>query len=124
MKAYRQIHSLRDPERFGYWLTGITRNAIKDWKRQRARDRHRFVGDVPEAVENDVRDAGHGLLETIRKLPKNERLALHLFYLDEEPVSAARQVLGVSQSGFYKLLDRARKRVADLLADAGETNHE
>ncbi len=125
MKAYRQIHSLREPSRFGYWLTGITRNAIKDWQRRSARDRLRFVIDVPDVHDSDTReDAENGLLKTISELPENERLALHLFYLDEVPASVAREILGLSQSGFYKLLDRARKRVEELLTDAGENSDE
>ena len=42
-------------------------------------------------------------------------MAFHLFYLDEQPVAVARQVLGLSQSGFYKLLDRAREHVGAIM---------
>lgn len=55
------------------------------------------------------------LHEAIRQLPENERLALHLFYLEEQPVAAARRVLNLSQSGFYDLLERARNRVGLII---------
>ena len=55
------------------------------------------------------------LRHAIRQLPDDERMALHLFYLDEQPVAVARQVLGLSQSGFYKLLDRAREHVGAIM---------
>jgi hypothetical protein len=42
-------------------------------------------------------------------------MALHIFYLDEQPAEMARQTLGLSSSGFYKLLERARKSVAQLM---------
>ena len=57
---------------------------------------------------------------SIRLLPERERLALHLFYLQEEPVEAAQEILGLSRSGFYRMLERARAQLAELLTEAGE----
>ncbi len=44
-------------------------------------------------------------------------LAIHLHYLEHDPVDAAMRTLGLSRSGFYKLLGRARASLADLLRD-------
>ena len=44
-----------------------------------------------------------------------ERLAIHLYYLDADPVGAATSALGLSRSGYYKLLSRAHGRLADLV---------
>lgn len=52
----------------------------------------------------------------LEQLPDDERLAVHLYYLDADPVVAAVECLGVSRSGFYKLLGRARERLQTLLA--------
>jgi DNA-directed RNA polymerase specialized sigma24 family protein len=57
------------------------------------------------------------LESALERLPDDERLAIHLHYLDTDPVAAARRTLGLSRSGFYKLLARARARLADLLRD-------
>jgi RNA polymerase sigma-70 factor (ECF subfamily) len=46
-------------------------------------------------------------LAAICELPERQRLALHLFYLQENPAEDARQILKLSRSGFYRLLDRA-----------------
>ncbi len=43
-------------------------------------------------------------------LPYRERMALHIFYFDEQPAEMARKTLGLSSSGFYKLLERAAQR--------------
>ncbi len=51
-------------------------------------------------------------------------MALHLFYLEEEPAAVARQIPGLSQSGFYKVLDRARRLVVEQLDEAEETTHD
>ena len=48
-------------------------------------------------------------MQVIRGLPYRERMAMHIFYLDEQPVEMARKTLGLSTSGFYKLLERVRE---------------
>ena len=55
------------------------------------------------------------LREAILKLPDDERFALHLFYLEEQPAAIARECLGLSQSGFYKLLERAREHAGAIM---------
>ncbi len=85
MKAYRQLSELREPGRFGFWLTGITRNTIVDWKRRQAREKVRFVDSVPESASSvDEQHAAETmaaeLRAQIRELPETERMALHLFY--------------------------------------------
>ena len=72
----------------------------------------RIAGAAAEPADEE----SQRLLDAIRQLPAKERTALHLFYLAEQPASAAREVLGLSNSGFYKLLDRAERRVASILA--------
>ncbi|MHC4798889.1 MAG: RNA polymerase sigma factor, partial [Planctomycetota bacterium] len=50
-------------------------------------------------------------------LSDNERLAIHLYYIDTNPQQAAAAVLGLSRSGFYKLLARARGHLARLMRE-------
>ena len=57
------------------------------------------------------------LTEALRALPDAERLAIHLYYLDPDPVRAAESSLGLTRSGFYKLLARARTKLAALLGE-------
>lgn len=55
---------------------------------------------------------GHAL----DQLDEQERLAIHLHYLEADPVGAAASALGLSRSGYYKLLARARQRLAALMS--------
>jgi RNA polymerase sigma-70 factor (ECF subfamily) len=113
LRAYQKLHQLRDANRFLAWLCEIARRAGRDWRRRAKRDclstdfveKREAATSAEESTLIELRDA-------IRQLPEDERIALHLFYLDEQPAADARQVLGLSQSGFYKLLDRARQHVA------------
>lgn len=51
----------------------------------------------------------------IDALPEDVRLALHLFYLERDPVEAARRSLGVSRAQFYRLVTQARELIGAQL---------
>jgi len=51
----------------------------------------------------------------IDSLPRDVRLALHLFYLEPDPVDAAKRALGVSRAQFYRLVAEARQLIAAQL---------
>ena len=57
------------------------------------------------------------LTAALEALPHKERLAIHLYYLDPDPVAAAAGALKLSRPGFYKLLARARNRLARLMCE-------
>ena len=63
----------------------------------------------------DQEDDLHRLRDAIAALPQREREALHLFYLQEQPADAAATLLGLSRSGFYRAIDRARTRLQRML---------
>jgi RNA polymerase sigma-70 factor, ECF subfamily len=117
LHAYRNLMQLRDPARFPGWLMAITRRMCASWGR--TRQRRPDVGleevDAPAVVPDANGDGIQHLLIAIRQLPHKERMALHLFYLAEQPAELARQTLGLSSAGFYKVLERAKRRAAALL---------
>ena len=117
LRAYCRLADLRRPELFGRWLLGITRLVCKEWKRAKIRDRHQFCGsgpmDVAEATAED--DDFEQVHEAIMTLPEKERLAIQAFYLQGHSVERGQAILGLSRSGFYNVLDRARQRLARLM---------
>ena len=118
MRAYEKLGHLRDPARFGKWLVGIARLRCKEWQRQRLRSPNKNVSlnDDQAVVPNPSDNSRIELLrEMITTLPEKERLALHTFYLQGNSADNARRILGLSRSGFYRVLDRARKRLEQLL---------
>ncbi len=123
LRAYERLDRLRQPESFGRWLVGIARHRCREWRRQTARNRRRQ--ECPPPIEwagssdNDGELARLGGL--MAGLPETERLALHAFYLQEESVDDARHVLGLSRSGFYRVLERARARLRKRLSDDQES---
>ncbi len=119
LSAFRQLGQLSDSALFGAWLVGIARLSGREWRRTRHRDRHEWAGDAteefaePERLDHD--DLWSDLNMALASLSEDERLGIHLFYLEEHPAELARQLLNLSLSGFYRLLDRAREKLAQRL---------
>lgn len=123
MRAYEKLGHLRDRDRFGKWLVGIARLRCKEWRRQRAQGRDKHVGldDAELATANPSNDDRiEQLREMITALPEKERLALHTFYLQGSSADNARRIMGLSRSGFYRVLERARKRLEQLIIQEQE----
>ena len=114
LRALRSLEQLREPDRLAAWIVGIARREGADYRRRMARQRRRFeplVGEPVQAAMDEREDAALQVRAAIADLPEQERLAVHIHYLSGEPVEVARQTLGLSPSGFYKLLERARERL-------------
>lgn len=124
MRAYERLGRLRNRKIFGKWVVGIARLRCKEWRRQRSQGRDKHVGldDAGSAIANPSNDGQiEQLREMITALPEKERLALHTFYLQGKSAEVARRIMGLSRSGFYRVLDRARKRLERLLIQQENT---
>ncbi len=123
LRAFQKLKELRQPELFGRWLFAIARLRCKEWQRQKLRMQNKYTQSVAGSATTDEY-ANDGQLEQlrkkIRKLPALERLALHTFYLKENSVEDARRIFGLSRSGFYRVLERARKQLAESLSKEKE----
>ncbi len=123
MRAYEKLEHLREPARFGKWLVGIARLRCKEWRRQKLRSQNKTVGlnNAQAAAPEPPDDSRIELLrEMITTLPEKERLALHTFYLQGNSADNVRRIMGLSRSGFYRVLERARKRLEQLLVQEWE----
>jgi RNA polymerase sigma-70 factor (ECF subfamily) len=123
MRAYKNLYNLRDPDRFGRWLVGIARLRCREWRRRDSRRRNADIQlNNVRPITPDPQDNGRlkRLRDTISMLPEKERMALHAFYLQEQSAEDARRTIGLSRSGFYRALERARKQLAILLVQQRE----
>ena len=118
LRAYEKLDHLRDPDRFGKWLVRIARLRCHEWLRRRLREQGKNVERYKaESVAPDPPDDDR--IELLRKmiatLPDKERLALHTFYLQGNSADNARRIMGLSRSGYYRVLERARNRLEQLM---------
>ena len=89
----------------------------------RRRDRKVRTGIPTQAlaVESNAEiDSDRRIVRALAQLPENQRLALHLFYLQGKSAVEAQGILDMSSSGFYKLLAQASEQITKLL----ETGHQ
>ena len=137
IRAYRLLHEATEPDSLRPWLYAIARNVCAERRRAAARRSKHERGAVQERiVMNGMSSTNHTiaprrvdptpagaehaealsrLSSALDELPDDERLAIHLYYLEPDPVVAAGSALGISRSGFYKLLGRARDHLASIL---------
>ena len=131
LRAYKNLGRLHDPDRFAAWLVGIARQVCREWRRRERREQRGIAGfaqqqaasdtavDPPDERLVDLRAAIASLTElenrSVPSLTQRERLALHAFYLQGRDVEEARTVLGLSRSGFYRVLSSACERLRRVL---------
>ena len=126
IRAHRLLEKLHDAAQLRPWLYAIARRVCSERRRSVARRRQyeqaaraEMMNDPPAApmafqAAEQAEDLDR-LTEAIEQLDDRERLAVHLYYLDADPVRAASAALGLSRSAYYKLLARARRRLAVLM---------
>ncbi len=126
IRAYQMLDRVQSPEKLRPWLCAIARRVCSE-RRRAATRRAQHEGDAMlKAARPEAADASEKVerAEELRRLDaaldrlaKRERLAIHLYYLETDPLKAAESAMGLSRSGYYKLLARAREHLAALLRE-------
>ena len=123
INAYRNLHQLSEPERFGSWLDTIAQNQCRDWMRK---DRVRTVPieevednllnceDSPEqsSVEAEQRRI---IARAIDTLPQTERQIARAHYLEDASHDELVSRHGISYQSVSMRLFRAKRKLAKRL---------
>lgn len=127
IRAFNRLDQVHEPQQLRAWLYGIARHVCAE--RRRASTRRGFhestlhsqsatvngtLVSSPDAIAEQHEQQDH-LARAMNELADDERLAVHLYYLETDPQTAAHEALGLSRSGYYKLLARAREKLARRL---------
>ena len=130
IRAYRLLQKVESASKLRPWLYGIARHVCSERTRSsRRRKLHEDQAmvmrtaerkaDASTTAESATRAEELQLLNSaIGQLEDRQRLAIHLYYLESDPIQAAKSALGLSRSGYYKLLAKARDRLAELMREA------
>ena len=128
LRAFGRLHQLAEPGGFRAWIYSITRRVCSERRRTgRRRTRHETEATMRHAELDPPADSPADTAEkaeqlerlttALDNLPDDERLAIHLQYLDPDPPAAAASALSLSRSGYYKLLHRAKMRLAGMMRE-------
>jgi RNA polymerase sigma-70 factor (ECF subfamily) len=115
VRAWRQIESVRDPDRFDAWLQRVALNAARMTHRARRRrgvreipaSRLRSVPDVPSLDSAAAADATV-LDAAMRRLPIPQRSILVLHHLDGRPLTELAEILEIPVGTVKSRLHAAR----------------
>ncbi|MCH8822138.1 MAG: sigma-70 family RNA polymerase sigma factor [Planctomycetes bacterium] len=127
IRAYRLLEKVESANKLRPWLYGIARRVCSEFVRSKQRrKRHEGQAMLIKTAEQSSKavtptdsvehaEQMQQLDKAIDQLDDRQRLAIHLYYLEKDPVQSAQSTLGLSRSGYYKLLAKARDSLAQLM---------
>ena len=125
LKAYQNLSTLKEPQKFAGWLYVIAANHCKMWLRKK-RLSTQSLGDTDSAELEKTTYSGYVIAENERttaeaqrevvkkllaKLQESERTVITLYYLGEMTYEEISEFLGVSVASIKNRLYRARRRL-------------
>ena len=123
INAYRSLHQLSEPERFGSWLDTIAQNQCRDWMR-RNRVQTVPIEDVEENLLNREDSPDQNFVEAeqrriiaqaIETLPLTERQIARAHYLEGASHDELVSRHGISYQSVSSRLFRAKRKLAKRL---------
>ena len=108
-KAWRKLHQLNEGSPARPWFLAIVANQCRSERRRRWWSVIR-VPEVPQP-QNEVESESLDIGRELAKLPREDRLALFLYFYLDLPLEEVGSVLGVSAGGAKTRVYRAAKRL-------------
>lgn len=115
------INKIKEPAKFGSWVSQIVYAKSVDWIRSQQKERHNqevrlevqegFGTDKSEAEETLIQ----GLRQHIKALPDKQRIVLSMFYLDNHSLQEISEVLKISKGTIKSRLFHAREKLKQIL---------
>ncbi len=114
VQLYAHWRKVSQYERPDAWVRRVAiRMAVRHMKRERMRPN--VERDLVEPVRRGPVDVD--LLRAVGELPAAQRVAVVLFYFEDRPIAEIVDMLGSSDGAVKMSLQRARRRLAELLAE-------
>jgi RNA polymerase sigma factor (sigma-70 family) len=118
--AWRQLASLREPEKLRSWLCGIARNLINNFLRNQGREpshRAESLEEIcethsPEPLPHDhtISNEEQAILwRSLERIPEIYREPLVLFYREHQSIEAVAEKLELTEDAVKQRLSRGRK---------------
>ena len=113
IKAYRNLHTLKEPRKFLYWLARITKYSCIDKKRNDAKKRNDVSLDdetrryfIECYMENNEdlscylerEELKEVIKKALKDLPETYSLPVSLYYMDDMKLKEIEEILGLTSS--------------------------
>ena len=117
IKAYVGIRGFKGLSSFGTWLYRIAYNEFYNHMR-RHQEEHvddiSRLGDVSTA-DADAFDASMTVQEALARLNDNERVAVTLFYIEDQPLKQVAKIMQLPEGSVKSLIFRAKGKMKQFI---------
>ncbi len=118
LKAYKSLHTLKDPAFFKTWIYRILINECNKLLKKRML---LITGDELPSRSSGLKDYENiDLREMVDHLEENLQIVIVLHYFQDLPLSEVADVLGISTGAVKTRLHRARKQLLSWLGNGTE----
>ena len=117
IKAYVGIRSFKGMSSFSTWLYRIAYNEFYNHTRKHHEDHVEDIsrlGDVSTA-DNDAIDASMTVQEALTRLGDNERVAITLFYIEDQPLKQVSKIMQMPEGSVKSLLHRGKAKMRQFI---------
>jgi len=136
LRGFRNLATLKSPEKFGSWLRGIAHRVCLDWLKSKQQSQVPFSRLVSDGDPGDLLACGDNVgaaieqtdevnrvMAEIESLSDNHREALMLFYYGEMSYRDIAELLGVSTATINARLNDARGLLRERLDTSRRNTH-
>ena len=117
IKAYVGIRSFKGMSSFSTWLYRLAYNEFYSHTRKHSEDHVEDIsrlGDVSTAA-NDAIDASMTVHEALLRLNDNERVAVTLFYIEDQPLKQVSKIMQMPEGSVKSLLHRGKAKMRQFI---------
>ena len=117
IKAYVGIRSFKGLSSFGTWLYRIAYNEFYSQARKHVEEHVEDIsrlGDVSTAATEAI-DASMTVQEALTRLNDNERVAVTLFYSEDQPLKQVSKIMQLPEGSVKSLIHRAKGKMKQFI---------
>ena len=117
IKAYVGIRGFKGLSSFGTWLYRIAYNEFYSHTRKHGEEHVEDIsrlGDVSTAA-NDAIDASMTVQEALTRLGDNERVAITLFYIEDQPLKQVSKIMQMPEGSVKSLIHRGKAKMRQFI---------
>lgn len=127
VRAFRNLHQLRDEKAMRGWLLVITRNEFARWCKKFAPPanlENQDFRESPVELGSEAVDRAEWVQKALGQLPAEYRLVVNMFYFEQLSYAEIAEALSVPMGTVMSRLNRGRTHLKKTLTSLAEPNSE